>query len=90
MTEISELFKDNPKPTDPVEVHFLEYRRLVERVHVTNVLDALNVWADWQEVTGRLLLLTGKNREYAEWKLEDARQRRAEAHKIKERSKQKR
>lgn len=90
MTEISELFKDDPKPTDPVEVHFMEYRKMGERVHITNVVDAARVWAEWQEVTARLLLLTGKNREYAEWKLEDARQRRAELPKIVERSKKKR
>ena len=73
-----------------VEEHFQQYRKMVDKLLHSNAREALIFWADWQEVTGRLLLLTGKNREYAEWKLEDARQRRAEAHKIKERSKQKR
>lgn len=70
-----------------IDERFAEYRRFCERVHFTNVQEALNFWADWQEITGRLLLHDGKNREYAKWKLADAKQRRAETAKIAERAK---
>lgn len=70
--------------------HFEQYRKFCDRVHTKNVQDTLEVWEEWQELTGRLLLATGKNREYAEWKLADASQRRSEAAQIAEKAKDRR
>jgi hypothetical protein len=70
-----------------IDEHFIQYRRLCDRAHFTNVQDALNFWADWQETTARLLMHNSENREYAKQKLADAKQRRAETAKIAERAK---
>lgn len=70
-----------------IDGHFLQYRRLCDRVHFPSVREALNFWADWQETTGRLLLQDSENREIGKLKLADAKQRRQEKAKIAERSK---
>lgn len=86
MTEIAEVFKG--KTGDQIDEHFDEYRRLCDRVHMKNVREALQFWAEWQEVTAGLLLKDKKNREWALWKLEDAKQRRSEADQIAEKAKE--
>lgn len=89
MTQIAELFRQK-KEESPAEEHFKDYRRLCDRTHFKNVQEALNFWAEWQEVTARLLLKDKKNREWAMWKLEDAKQRRSETEQIAEKAKERR
>lgn len=89
MTQIAELFRQK-KEESPAEEHFKEYRRLCDRTHFKNVQEALNFWAEWQEVTARLLQTDSKNKAWVEWKLEDAKQRRSEAQQIAEIAKEKR
>lgn len=89
MTQIAELFRQK-KEESPAEEHFKEYRRLCDRTHFKNVQEALNFWAEWQEVTARLLLTDSKNKAWAAWKIEDAKQRRSEAQQIAEIAKEKR
>lgn len=89
MTQIAELFRQK-KEESPAEEHFKDYRRLCDRTHFKNVQEALNFWAEWQEVTARLLLTDSKNKAWAAWKIEDAKQRRSEAQQIAEIAKEKR
>ena len=89
MTQIAELFRQK-KEESQAEEHFKDYRRLCDRTHFKNVQEALNFWAEWQEVTARLLLTDSKNKAWAAWKIEDAKQRRSEAQQIAEIAKEKR
>lgn len=85
MTEIAEIFQAKKK--DQIDEHFAEYRRLCERVQLRNVREALQIWVEWQETTARLLMADAKNREWAMWKIADAKQRRSEAEQIAEKAK---